>query len=249
MFFYRLEQLDTNTIYPILLEIFKNPKSKEDKLQILEDLESFLVRRAICGLTQKNYNRFFVELVKKLSENGFTGENVRSYLIAKDADTSRWPKDDEVVTEVMTAPLYRTLKRANLRMILEAIEAEKRDAKSEKIKLQDTLTIEHVLPQEWRKHWTMPMGAGIKEELARDNLLHTIGNLTLLTNKLNPSVSNSDWGQKKIEMATHSALALNRELAGYGSWDETIIDLRSRAFSQLITIIWPYPRAQSGATV
>lgn len=245
LFFYRLEQLDTNTVYPVLLEVFKNPVSEEDKLNILEDLESYLVRRVICGLTQKNYNRFFVELVKRLSEKGFTGANVREYLLAKDADTSRWPTDQEVQEAVITFPLYRSLKRANLRMLLEAIEMHKRDAKSEKIKLQDTLTIEHLLPQEWVKNWKMPAGSGLEDELARDRLLHTIGNLTLLTKKLNPSVSNSVWEKKKRQIAKHSALALNREIVEYDTWDESVIKTRSKAFSKVIKGIWSYP--QKGA--
>lgn len=241
LFFYRLEQLDTNTIYPVLLEVFKNPVSEMDKLQILEDLESYLVRRVICGLTQKNYNRFFVELVKKLSDKGFTSTNVRQYLLAKDADTSRWPTDQEIHDAVTTLPLYRSLKRANLRMILEAIEMQKRDAKSEKVKLLDTLTIEHVLPQEWRKHWNIAPDSKIEDELGRDSLLHSIGNLTLLTKKLNPSVSNSAWEKKKKAIIQHSALAMNREIAEHDTWDESVIRSRSNELSELIMKSWPYP--------
>lgn len=245
LFFYRLAQLDTNTVFPVLLEVFKNPVSVEDKTQILEDLESYLVRRVICGLTQKNYNRFFVELVKRLSDRGFTGENVREYLAAKDADTSRWPTDKEIDDAFINNPLYKSMKRANLRMILEGIEIAKRDVKSEKIQIAEKLTVEHVMPQGWREHWTMPQDSSVEDEIGRDRILHSIGNLTLLTKNLNPSVSNSSWEKKKSAIALHSALALNREVALFEKWSEFEIKKRSTEFAAIAKGIWKYPTGES----
>ena len=65
MFIYRLDQLDTTTFYPVLLEVFKryrNAEYRQEFDQILLDLESYLVRRAICELTTKNYNDLVVRL-------------------------------------------------------------------------------------------------------------------------------------------------------------------------------------------
>lgn len=245
LFFYRLAQLDTSTVFPVLLEVFRNSFPEGDKIQILEDLESYLVRRAICGLTQKNYNRFFVELVKRLSYKGFTVENVREYLAAKDADTSRWPTDKEIDDAFINNPLYKSMKRANLRMILEGIEIAKRDAKSEKIKIAEKLTVEHLMPQGWREHWAMPQGSNIEDEIGRDRILHSIGNLTLLTKNLNPSVSNSSWEKKKPAIAIHSALALNREVISFEEWGELEIKKRSIEFAEIAKRIWKYPAREN----
>ncbi|MCK1466655.1 MULTISPECIES: HNH endonuclease family protein [unclassified Bradyrhizobium] len=46
------------------------------------------------------------------------------------------------------------------------------------------LAIEHVMPRKWQQHWPVQ---GIDEE-DRDRLIHTLGNLTLLTGKLNSTV-------------------------------------------------------------
>ncbi len=246
LFFYRLAQLDTNTVYPILLEVFHSVKDTKERTLILDDIESYLVRRAICCLTQKNYNRFFVELVKRLSENGFTSVNVREYLLAKDADTSRWPDDSEIFTAFVDTPMYSWVKRANLRMILEGIEIAKWDSKSEKIQIIDKLTIEHVLPQAWREHWTLPDGSSVEDEIARDKIIHSIGNLTLLTKQLNPSVSNGSWSLKKDELAKHSALTMNRELIASDNWAETQIKKRSSELSMIACNVWEYPNPKQG---
>jgi hypothetical protein len=52
----------------------------------------------------------------------------------------------------------------------------------------------------------------------RDQLKHTLGNLTLLTKKLNPSVSNSGWTMKRAEITKQSKLNLNREFYGVWEW-------------------------------
>lgn len=67
-------------------------------------------------------------------------------------------------------------------------------------------TWQHVLPVAWEAQWPSP-----GDETAvrvQDHLLHNIGNLTLLTAKLNPSLSNSNVEVKRPGI-TKSILALN----------------------------------------
>jgi len=67
LFFQRVNALDTTTIFPLLLQVFDKldkPQQVKQKLSILNDLESFLVRRMLCELGTKNYNNLFLEVVK-----------------------------------------------------------------------------------------------------------------------------------------------------------------------------------------
>ena len=57
----RLAALDVSTANPLLLEILYQDRS--DLRDALKVIESFLVRRAVCGLTPKGYNRFFVQVL------------------------------------------------------------------------------------------------------------------------------------------------------------------------------------------
>ena len=92
-FFYRLSQLDISTVHPLLLEVFKRfagPEGCEAREQILSDFESYFVRRTVCELTTKNYNRFFVEMIKRLNDqNDFSAAAIRKMLLTESADTSR----------------------------------------------------------------------------------------------------------------------------------------------------------------
>ena len=64
----RLAALDVSTANPLLLEILYQDCS--DKRDALKVIESFLVRRAVCGLTPKGYNRFFVQVLDAADRAG-----------------------------------------------------------------------------------------------------------------------------------------------------------------------------------
>jgi hypothetical protein len=89
--------------------------------------------------------------------------------------------------------------------------------------------------------------------MMRNHLLHNIGNLTLLTAKLNPSLSNSAFSVKRPEI-TKSLLALNAhfQLPVFSStdvaWSEGGIQARSQALFAVAMKIWPFgaPAPQAG---
>lgn len=249
-FFYRLEQLDTTTVFPLLLEVlkqFNNAKERADLLQILNDLESFFVRRAVCELTTKNYNRLFVELIKSTRAKGdFSAAAIRNFLLGQTVDGSRWPDDDEFKTAWLAINFYRRLKKSKARMILEAIEASLHSGKTEMIQLEKALTIEHLLPKEWEKHWALPEGASTPDEIKeaskfRNEMLHKVGNLSLVTKRLNPSLSNGPWLKKRDKILEHSALNMNRVFQNVTEWNETQIHKRSMELFKCAIKIWPRP--------
>ena len=103
-----------------------------------------------------------------------------------------------------------------------------------------------MLPQDWEKHWPLV----IKEDTAeaheqaqerRKESIHKVGNLTLLTKKLNPSVSNGPWTKKRPEILKHSVLMLNHAFQGAEVWNEDTIDQRARDLFNIAVRIWPHP--------
>jgi len=196
-------------------------------------------------LTAKNYNQLFLELLTILdrAENsGVAAAEVRRFLLDQTADSRLWP-DDEVFKEAWSElPAYNALNRARVRMVLEAIETAYRTEYSEPIVLRDTLTVEHLLPQAWQEWWELPAGVEPKDAIARrDALVHRFGNLTLLTKKLNPAISNGDWSRKHPAILKHSALALNRLLHGEKVWDEAAITRRTEELFRVAIGLWPRP--------
>jgi uncharacterized protein with ParB-like and HNH nuclease domain len=246
-FFYRLSELDTTTVFPLLLEVIKRHNTTDggDEFnQILADLESFLVRRTICELTPKNYNKLFVELVKQSAKgNDFSAGTIRTFLLGQDAETSRWPTDEEFKKAWLGLQFYKRLKKSKLRMILEALEVALHTGKTEQVAIERTLTIEHLLPREWERYWPLSPANDSQEVQKkierRKEMLDRIGNLTLLTKKLNPSVSNGPWDKKRKGILSHSALNLNRLLPGV--WDEDRIAERSEELFKIAVKVWPRP--------
>jgi len=253
LFFTRLSVMETSTLVPFLLGLFQRFGARahtSDVDTLLVDLESFLVRRMVGRLTSKNYNRLFLELLAvldRVDSSKAVAAEVRRVLLEQSAESQLWPSDREFGHAWRELPAYRALSRARLRMILEAIEAAYRTDLSEQIVLRGKLTVEHLLPQAWRERWPLPKEVDAAEAgERRDSCLHRFGNLTLLTKKLNPTISNSDWATKHPRIAEHSALALNRRLQRETSWDESAIERRTDELLQMALALWPRPDGVGG---
>jgi hypothetical protein len=109
---------------------------------------------------------------------------------------------------------------------------------------RESYAIEHLMPQAWPQHWPLPTGTLGPE---RDARIHRFGNLTLLTKKLNSTVSNGPWlgeGGKAAHLQEKDVVLLNsRLLKDYSTrqWDEPGIDLRTRRMIDAVLAIWPIP--------
>ncbi len=250
LFLKRLGAIDTATVYPFLLEAFRLYDTSEQLSElklISESLESYLIRRIACHLTTKNYNRLFIELLAHSEQSGeVSSTTLGEFLRKSQADTARWPDDSEFRKAIESDQLYRLLPRAQLRLLLRAVNQAIESAKSEDIQLPDDLTIEHLLPQNWQEHWGLAEVDESEKARAtqhRDNLKHTFGNLTLLTKKLNPSISNSGWEIKRPEILKQSKLNLNREFQNTPTWGEKQIVERGERFADIVIRLWPRPLA------
>lgn len=249
----RMRTLDTTTIYPILLMLLiggRERVAENDLGDIITDLESYLVRRMICDLSVRGYNKFFFSVLRKLrGDKPITRTLIQDLLLEnKTGPAVRWPDDKEFRKAWLEFPAYSYMKAARCTMILFAINHNMMSDRQEKITVEeDSLTVEHVLPQSWGK-WPDPVESeehGESEETAiewRDRLLHSFGNLTLLTEKLNSAVSNGPYDKKRPKITEQSALRLNTYFQSVGSWDEAKIKERGQALFEHACKLWPYPK-------
>lgn len=248
-FLYRWGTVDAGTVTPLLLWLFSQPDhvvDEEQRLRAIDAVESFLVRRMICRMTTKDYNRLFLELMSRLhdSEPGESAETLIAYLAEQSSESRRWPTDRELEDAILDLPLYRLLTRGRLRMVLEAIEDQLRGPLAEEAHVaRGSLTIEHVMPRAWKAHWPLGPGSdGLQAELDRERLIHSLGNLTLVNNRLNPALSNAPWESKRKTLAKHTVLHLNKKLLGGhkdADWSEATIRARGSALAQVFKRIWP----------
>src|SRR6266567_443640 len=127
LFFRRLADMDIVSAHPFILELFASQDiSSEQTDQVLVDVESFLVRRMICGLNTRGYNRLFVEMLGTLKGDGLFANRVRDFLLSSNAASNRWPDDKEFEEAWVGKPLYEMLVQRRIRMLLEGLELQLR---------------------------------------------------------------------------------------------------------------------------
>lgn len=254
LFGYRTSVLESEVIKPLILCLLdpEDPPIAVDQIQkALSAIESWMVRRMLVRATTKNYNQIISEIIAQLDseKRQAAGDFIEQFLRSQQSDSRYWPDDSELRTELASLPAYRRLRRGRLRMVLEAIEDHLRGWKNgtqglggERV-ARGALHIEHIMPRKWQANWPLPEGGS---EAERDQRIHTLGNLTLLTGKLNSKVSNGPWlgaGGKRSTLEEHDVLLLNRELLKTASdqWSDKEIQERTRALVDLILKIWPTP--------
>lgn len=254
LFGYRTGVLESEVVKPLVLTLL-DPElpavPAEQVTKALEVIESWMVRRMLVRATTKNYNFIVAELIGRLrgESRSKAGDELEDYLASQRTDSGYWPDDDEIRGELATLQVYRRMRRARLRMLLETLEDHRRGWSDGKVGLggervaRGILAIEHVLPRKWQTHWP---ASGITPD-ERDRLLHTIGNLTLLTKRLNSSVSNGPWfgpAGKRAGLENHDVFLLNRSIlktADAEPWSETFIRNRTKELTEDILRIWKVP--------
>ena len=245
IFHHRTRVMQAGVITPALLILLK--ATPESRIKPFAALESFLIRRMVCRLSTKDYNKLFLELAGRLQEPDILSAEsvVAEFLREQEADSRKWPNDRELKDAFRSSPLYRMLTRGRLRLVLEGIEDQlKRSPMTEPTEVPRNLTIEHLMPQSWRYSWPLPSCIDELEGAhVRNQIVHTIGNLTLLTRKMNQSLSNAAWEPKRKGLEEHSVLFLNRELVKIPRWNEEMIKLRSECMADLFAKIWPGPES------
>ncbi len=250
-----LDAFDVRTSYPLLLAML-DAGIDEVQWQIISTaLESYLLRRAVCGLTTKNYNRVFLALTRNLRRDGVNAETLIKQLSEFTGESSEWPTDDAFSEAWRTKHVYQTLNNPKVVHILRRLNDTYLGNKMEDVTVESSLTVEHILPQQWIEYWPLPDGSkGMNYiELStadpadpralatrrRNSVLQTIGNLTILTQALNSSVSNSAWKDKKPELLRHSLLPINQQLHDRTTWSETEITDRSDVLLERALKLWP----------
>ena len=243
-FLERRKTMNVGAVTPLLLYLLSADVPQQTVANCLKTLESFLVRRVVCGYTASSYGEFFVGLISRLAA-ARADEADRILLSSLAEQTARgtlWPSDKELRERFITAPLYQWLTRGRLRMVLTGIEEQLRTEQAEMQKAPQNLHIEHLMPQAWGAHWPLPDEDGEAAD-RRAHAIHTIGNLTLVNQKLNSSLSNAAWDSKKQTLADYSVLFLNKHLVNEGPrlWDEHAIKWRAEWLHEKAVKVWPHP--------
>ena len=127
------------------------------------------------------------------------------------------------------------------------------------------ISVEHVMPQEWTENYPL-VGEMVPKEMnnywffggtdeekqryerlrpliqQRRELIHCVGNLTVVTQPLNAAMRNARFDQKK-DYFRESVLALNRYFDPITEWNEHAIQERADNLFRHASTIWVGPIA------
>ncbi len=251
-----LEAFEVSTAYSLLLAMLDAKPSRDELTEMGRLIESYLIRRAVIDLNTKNYNRFFLQVTRALQQSEFTAKALAEQLDSASGDSTGWPSDEEFREAWMTQHIYRVMNNPKLVHVLKRLSDAFLDNKSERVTVEGPLTVEHLLPQSWIEHWPLQDGsrgmtaeelnaANDDELLAeatrkRNQILHTIGNLTILPPGTNSWVSNAPWEEKRPKILSKSLLPINPgSLYDAQTWDEYAIQERGTDLFEKALRIWP----------
>ncbi|GAA9579374.1 DUF262 and DUF1524 domain-containing protein [Helicobacter pylori] len=231
-----LVDLEMDVIYPLLLELYSDYSdgvlSKDDFRCSIALIESYICRRAVCGLGTNSLNKVFPSFTKHIQKDEYfkSLEAHFSYLTEK----QRFPNNDEFRNLFITIDFYKFKKREYFLERLENFDTK------EPVDTQKCTT-EHIMPQKLtKKEWERDLGENFQE--IHDKYLHTIGNLTLTG--YNDKYSNKSFQEKQgMEKGfKDSPLRLNWGLRDLESFGEEEIKKRANDLADLALKIWTYPK-------
>jgi len=234
--FRNISKLKVDVSYPFLLPIYSDfvegTISREDFIKVLNLVESYVFRRAICGIPTNSLNKTFVTLYKSINKENYL-ESLKAVFQLMDG-YKRFPADAEFEKEIVIKDVYNFRSRNYL---LNKLENENR---KELVNTED-YTIEHIMPQntDLSDQWKTMLGDKWKD--VHQMYLHTLGNLTLTG--YNSELSDRPFSLKKsIEGGFNdSPLRLNAYMRNTDKWNEETIEKRGKQLATKAASIWQFP--------
>ena len=242
----RWRSLDIGVNTPVVLWLLAHDIDDEARVRALHALESFFVRRMICGIGVAGLNSWFPRVIEHLANTDADADQALINLLGKgETHTRRWPDNAEFERALLSQPVYQTLSSPRLRTILLALEHELDAGYGAAVPKPD-LTIEHIMPQHWEPHYPLSDVASTEDETPRqqrERLIHTFGNLALSQAGLGAKMGDGPWTEKSKLLEQFGMLLLTKDALDHASdkWTDSDIQTRSERLAELAIKIWPPP--------
>ena len=230
-----LKSLDKTVINTFLIGVLKDYKDnileKDELLNILILLQSYLWRRYITEKPTNALNKIFQGMYGKISRSGNYYENLVDILMAED-----FPTDEELESALKLKNVYKDKEKLNY--VFKKLENynhnELIDFENEKI------TIEHIFPQKPNKAWKENYSDNELEQMI--SFKDTISNLTLTGS--NSNLSNKAFHEKRddeVHGYRNSKLYMNKYLGRLEEWNLLSMEARFESLYDDIIKIWKRP--------
>lgn len=231
-----LRELKVEVSYPFLLELFNDHSegklSLPDLIAAVRLVEAYVFRRAVCAIPTNSMNKTFSRFTASVNKEKYLESIQAQFLLLP--SYRRFPGDAEFEREIQRRDLYHFRSKSYWLRRLE------NHGRKEPLQIE-SLTIEHVLPQneDLSAAWRTELGPEW-ERIQRD-YLHTLGNLTLTG--YNPELSDRPFLEKRNMEGgfKDSPIRMNQELGRLEQWNEAAIQARAANLAAKAVTVWPAP--------
>lgn len=244
--FVDLHQAGNLVWIPMALYCYRRFYSAELDVDALVDalsrIESFLVRRMLCDLSPNNLNSMLGSMLAKLRTSAYRetedlAADIGRILASRPGD---WPTDQDLETRIVSTPFYLRQSTAQRIHVLRKLDAKfSQSGVTPNYEISDS-SIEHIAPQNresitWREDLGPQDWVEVQEEL-----LHTLGNLTLLTPALNSKLGDGQWDTKRAAYR-EAGYPMTETLGSstHDRWGPSQIRERSVELANIAKEVWP----------
>lgn len=223
-----LHILKVKQCYPLLMVTLKKFPSKY-WINIFRACENISFRYlTICG---KNPNTL-EDIYNKVCNKIIIGD-ISNYSDIKKELNKIYIQDEEFYNDFINKTINTKGNQRIAKYILIKLNTH---ISTEKIDLdinKNSLTLEHILPETPTNYWSEIFPKDII-----DDYIYKIGNFTLLSQKRNQNIANSDFN-KKIEIYSKSEILITKNVSKYYTeWNKNNIDRRQMFMAEKAKDIW-----------
>jgi uncharacterized protein with ParB-like and HNH nuclease domain len=231
--------LDTSTLIPYVLYVLKNVSKDNDRDELFDFLETYIMRRMVVHANTKNYNQLFTD---RLINNEILSKSKFLEFLEGQADKVNFmPSDDELKIGFESSYLINKQSAG----ILYFIESKIRNRQLQSTQLLgiNKYSLEHLMPKKWENNWGKLSSQ--EDKIKRNRKLLTLGNLTIITQALNSTIRDANWTIKlkgkadKKGLNTYSAgLETISSYLTLDDWNERTIEERAEFLYKKAKEIW-----------
>ena len=231
-----LRELKVDVSYPFLLELYNDHSegrlTLEELIAAVRLVEHYVFRRAVCSIPTNSMNKTFSRFTASVDKERYLESIQAQFLLLP--SYRRFPSDAEFEREIQRRDLYHFRSKSYWLRRLE------NHGRKEPLQIE-SLTIEHVLPQNedlsaaWREE------LGPEWERIQSTYLHTLGNLTLTG--YNPELSDRPFLEKRNMEGgfKDSPIRMNQDLGRLEHWNEEAITTRAAQLAAKAVTVWTAP--------
>lgn len=241
--FYELVHLlDANNAPIILMYLLdrreREPFDEATFINFVDALISLTFRAKICGHAGI-VSQFAGNVLARLDKESSLDEKIFWRVITFGRGRYAFPNDKEFQEALFNNKVYEPTKSDICRYLLYSLERKAPTKGATELPPFSNPTIEHIWPQKLTDTWKKYLEE--RNDLqSYDQLLHTLGNLTLLSGPNNSTNSNAPFDEKK-KIYEQSNYSYTRALAKYNEWTSGQIQARAKNLAKEAIKIWTLP--------